>query len=239
MQDGSDSDDELPPVRQAFLQNGSQSRSAQQLEESDSEEEQPSRPAQPAAKTNAAAAGRSSKPAAPTRASGTSKPKPRAGSKALAPAASEGQEAPKGAPKRTASGKAHSQQQEPSGSTAGGSVAGCSPASLLRCFDIATSRCWRRCEVHAAWALLLHSVHMHGSQAHVDYIIALYGGLPDGARQTSERHMPLHRGCKTAPWPRLSAVVDLKYSIMEIGVSRVSFLTPMSGLLAVSCSGQR
>lgn len=133
MQDGSgsDSDDELPPVRQAFLRNGSQGRSAQQLEESDSEEAEPSRPAQPAAKASTAAAGRSSKAAAPTRASGTSKPKPRAGGKAPAPAASERQEASKGPIKRTASGKAHSQQQEPSGSTAGGSVAGGSPASQL------------------------------------------------------------------------------------------------------------
>ncbi|KAK9833500.1 hypothetical protein WJX84_002930 [Apatococcus fuscideae] len=49
---GSNSDDELPPVRQAFLRNNSQ-KSAQQLEESESDEDEPRNPAQASLKQNA------------------------------------------------------------------------------------------------------------------------------------------------------------------------------------------
>ena len=103
-------------MRQAFLQNGSKSRSAQQLQGSDSDEDEPSKPAKK--KSGAAAGQRPKAPAAPIRASGTSKAGARTGSKAPAPAASKGQ----AGSKRAASAK--SQQPEPSGSTAGGSVAG-------------------------------------------------------------------------------------------------------------------
>ena len=112
-------------MRQTFLQNGSKSRSAQQLQGSDSDEDEPSKPAE---QKRGAAAGRKSKaPAAPIRASGTSKAGARTGSKAPAPAASKGQ----AGSKRAASGKSQSLQQEPSGSTAGGSVAGQLLASQL------------------------------------------------------------------------------------------------------------
>ncbi|KAK9832409.1 hypothetical protein WJX74_009032 [Apatococcus lobatus] len=120
---GSNSDDELPPVRQAFLRNNSQ-KSAQQLEESESDEDEPRNPAQASLKQNGAAARCNSKAAAaaaPTRASGTSKSGARAGGNAPAAATSRGQ----AGNKRAASNRTHCQQQpEPSGSTAGGSVAG-------------------------------------------------------------------------------------------------------------------
>ncbi|KAK9853083.1 hypothetical protein WJX84_008703 [Apatococcus fuscideae] len=128
---GSDSDD-LPPVRQAFLRNGSQqNRPAQPLADLDSEGDEQSKPVEQAPPNNATTAARpSSKPAAkaaPARASGTSKGgKARARGAAAAPAASQGQAASRGGSKRgpAASSKSVSQQPEASGSTAGGSVAG-------------------------------------------------------------------------------------------------------------------
>ncbi len=132
---GSDSDDELPPVRQAFLRNHPQNgKPSQQLADSESDEDDLKKPSKPAAASKAGkAAGSKTKPSAkvaPAKASGASKAGAKKSSGAAAPAKRAA----------SASGISQSQQQQQSESTAGGSVAGeLENSSSMKCFQIESS----------------------------------------------------------------------------------------------------